>query len=510
MNNQQESLLLEQKRAAPRYRLNRMVRLLPHVLAGTASVVLLLLLSTFFFPVLLPHTILLLSVVFILLTGVLSGLYGWKIPKQELRVEMDAQLHLKDHVLTSGFWHDSRSTEGPWHQAQLGQTLAALRETDWKKVWPVPFPRHLWISGTVLALCLLVSLWQFGFWQQADNKRRAEVAARKENPPQQAKQLEEVFKDWEEAQTIEHDEELAKLLEMVKPLREQMAAGELVEKQMLVEINRIQEKLASRLSELQSNSLASHSAEMAAAFEQMEGAGEFASALRRKDFVAAAAEATTMEKKTSSGEVPMPAGEQAQKISQKLGSSAQAMQQKQSGASSAMNQMAQSMKEGDRQKAAQGWKQMSNAMQSECQKQGACKGLGLQLAQMGQCKGGGDRPGEGKKISMGLPKISLAKSKEPGKGAGTESDPNHFGVETKLDGTREQASLSGMTGEGDSETSTEASNEPNRETATASVAAQNFKAYEKLSQQAVEDESLPLAHRQAIKKYFEQIRPKQN
>jgi len=34
-----------------------------------------------------------------------------------------------------------------------------------------------------------------------------------------------------------------------------------------------------------------------------------------------------------------------------------------------------------------------------------------------------------------------------------------------------------------------------------------FQEYEKLSQQAIADEALPAAHREAIKRYFEKIRP---
>ena len=129
----------------------------------------------------------------------------------------------------------------------------------------------------------------------------------------------------------------------------------------------------------------------------------------------------------------------------------------------------------------------------------------MQLAQMGQCK---DCLGTGKSLARGMsliPKLATQK-KEGGKGAGSEIDPNRFGAETQIASHRTEEKLTGALDTGDSEITTEKTNEKTRETISGARQAA-FRQYEKLSREAIEDENIPLAHRQAIRKYFEMIRP---
>ena len=49
--------------------------------------------------------------------------------------------------------------------------------------------------------------------------------------------------------------------------------------------------------------------------------------------------------------------------------------------------------------------------------------------------------------------------------------------------------------------------DPHTEQTASGVNAAQFAQYEKLSEQATEDENLPVADRQMIKRYFEDIRP---
>ena len=62
-------------------------------------------------------------------------------------------------------------------------------------------------------------------------------------------------------------------------------------------------------------------------------------------------------------------------------------------------------------------------------------------------------------------------------------------------------------GNGASETQTVSTQDPHTEQTASSVNAAQFAQYEKLSEQATEDENLPVADRQMIKRYFEDIRP---
>ncbi len=70
--------------------------------------------------------------------------------------------------------------------------------------------------------------------------------------------------------------------------------------------------------------------------------------------------------------------------------------------------------------------------------------------------------------------------------------------------------LTGTAGQGNSETQTESTTDPHQEQTASGVSAAQFEQFEKLSEQATEDENLPVADRQMIKRYFEDIRPSGN
>lgn len=94
-----------------------------------------------------------------------------------------------------------------------------------------------------------------------------------------------------------------------------------------------------------------------------------------------------------------------------------------------------------------------------------------------------------------------------GKGAGSTSDPNRSGAATSLAANRQKVNVTGTAGTGHSETTTESTNDQHLESTASSVSATELAAYQQLSEQATNDENLPVASRQLIKRYFENIRP---
>lgn len=91
--------------------------------------------------------------------------------------------------------------------------------------------------------------------------------------------------------------------------------------------------------------------------------------------------------------------------------------------------------------------------------------------------------------------------------AGVGVDNNDYGAATSLDSTKNKVTVTGQAGSGHSETQTESTNDPHFEGTASGVNPQQLAAYERLSEQASIDENLPVADRQAIKKYFQTIRP---
>ncbi|MEM1157666.1 MAG: hypothetical protein AAF649_07630 [Verrucomicrobiota bacterium] len=504
MSDALELLKQQEQRAIRRYGLERLIRSIPYIFTGMCVLMGIFVLTVIMRQGLAAYTYPVIGVV--LLSGLVAAgvVYRARVPLRQIRLQMDAKLGLPDSILTSGEWAELKNMDDPWYQAQVQQTAQVMKGVEWNTVWPVRIDKKFWISLSSWIVAVGVALVLLASWQRTEAARMAEVQQRKENPPAQVQMMEEVFEDWEQALEIQPDEELAELLQELQPLREKMAEGELNERALMVEINRIQDKLAQRMNQLESESMAADSAELAEAFEQMDGAGRLAASLRRQDFEAAALEALKQEKQLAQGLQNMPPGPSAERQAQQMGKTAQALQQRNQPLSENLQRMSSSLRNRDSKSMQQAWNQLSKQLQNESQKQGKCNSLSLQLAQMGMCK----NPGQGQNISTGMSKLSLAQSLQEQKGAGTGVDPNRFGQQTELDAERNSETLTGMSGAGDSQVMLEQSLDPTLESATTAEVQQRFAVYEELSQQAIEDESLPLPYRQSIKQYFEGIRPR--
>jgi hypothetical protein len=118
------------------------------------------------------------------------------------------------------------------------------------------------------------------------------------------------------------------------------------------------------------------------------------------------------------------------------------------------------------------------------------------------CQGGGCR-GRGK--SMGMPQMKYAQSDSPSHGAGTAVAMNKYGERTDSEGYFEDAQITGQLGAGEVESEIEVSHEG---TQSAGRHYRNVYAkYRKMSDAALTEEAIPLAHRHIIKRYFEMIHP---
>lgn len=492
----------EENRAALRFRLERLRAGLRWLYLSGAALILLLIVGTVTTPSLANSawTGSLVCLFALLLSGVV--LFFCPVPWRRIHRRMDEQLNLPDSILTSAEWR--ASAPSAWKDIQLCQTVSALKGVNWRTAWPLRWPQFT-AAAAVALIAALLCLASFQNLRRQDLALQNEIVeARKEKPSDQLKALEETIEDWELAQQTQPDPELAALLAELQPLREQMKQGMLAEKEALAEINRIQDKLAERLENSESASLSAHAVELAEAFANQDGASQFEAALRRKDFADAAAAAAARAEELNKEGASMPTGEGAEKSANRLEKGANALGEQQNQTTDAMESLAQNLRKSDSKGASKSWSSLSSCMGNECKRCNGSSGLKIQLLQLSMCKGG-----QCQKTGSSMPKLCLFKKISPsgGKGAGKETDPNRLGAATDLNSKTKQENLTGTAGEGASEVTTEKNDMPEPEFATAAAAAQNFKAYEKLSQEAIEDENLPLTHRQTIKSYFQVIRP---
>jgi hypothetical protein len=505
-------------RALRRLRWERVIAQTGLIAWGAALYLLLMAAAGLVFPALILYAPAIVGVAAIGGAVALAAVAARPLDRRDVRHRLDSCARLSDHALSAGDW-DGRVDE-PWRRTQLRQTAAGLVQIDWLHAWPLKWPRRLWLP--VASVCLLVAV----LWMWRDEAVfRFEQAARlaqqeKGDLKEESAALEKVFKDWEKSQQDQPDPDLQKLLEEIKPLREKLAEGELSEKELFVELNKVQERLAEMQKQLDEESVEPMAGDLAEALEGLDGAGALAAALRRKDFEAAQQEAAKAEKKFREGQSKMPSGSKADETSQRLQKvAAQLGQRGNRSMSGAAQQMSQAAQKGQGQQMGQGMGQLSDGLGREAGRQQQMQGLAHQASQMQAAKQGlgqkGQGQGQGQPQDGGmaealaqLGKFSDRRGDKKGSGAGTGADPDRFGEATQLESAKLASGVSGQMGqEGPTDVSVEKTSQPQIENLTEGITQSQFSSYERLSRQAIEDESLPVAHRQMIKRYFESIKP---
>ena len=424
-----------------------------------------------------------------------------------IRRRVDQQLGLPDTVLSAAELQDTPGSAGAagWVARQLEQTTDLLRGVQWRTAWPVRIP---WRSRGAFAVAVVAMTclgWQFASLRASERPLPPTAGER-----DAAQALREVLDDWDKSQKEQPDPDLKQLLAELQPLREKLAAKDaaLNERQAFTELSRVEEKLAAIQAKLDAQSIKPHAAEMAAAMDKVDGLGALAAALRRNDFEKAEGHAEKAAEQMAKPGAKPPQGEAAADAAGKLGKLAQQFAKNgNEGAQQSMSQMQSGLQQGQAQPMSDGLQGLKNSLSSQNKRDGQKRDLSLQLKLVGACKNClGDEESLCRGISL-LPKLSQTRSQKPGHGAGSEVDPNRNGAATELAADRNREHLNGTANEqGESETTQLSTLDPTAER-TGTHGAANFQAYEKLSQQAVADESLPLAHRQTIKRYFESIRP---
>lgn len=420
----------------------------------------------------------------------------WQIDRRRMMLRLDRQLGLADAAISSSELAGEAPDE--WRRKQLGHTLANLEHRSWDTFWPRRWPRFTGLASVALIIFGAVLLTAYLAEKAAAQPTVAPFLQA------QFKDLEAVFKDWDDAGKKFEDPELHRTLEELQPLREKMAKGQLTEKEAMVALSRVETKLEAARQQLMAKSLEPSAAELAAAFDPLQGMSAMSAALRRKDFGEAEKLAAEQADKLSQPDAKLPEGAQDSANQERMGNIAKNLQERgQEAAAQAMQQAQQGMKQGDGKKMGDGMNSLKQSFGNQAKRDAEKQRMTLQLAQMGQCK---ECLGNGQCLARGMSLIPKLANKPGGKGAGSDTDLNRFGAETQLASNRTEEKLTGQLGEGDSETTTEKTTETMREAASGARQA-GFHQYEKLSREAIEDESIPLAHRQAIRKYFELIRP---
>lgn len=479
--------------ARSRMRRQRLIDAAGVLLRGLAGVLAVVLAVISFFPQAAGGVLVLLALAGVAVLGGLA--MAWLRPISDHRVvrAVDTHFGLPDHTLSAAELPTEVGAD--WRRLQHADTAACLADLDWKACWPVAWPKFSAAAGVAVLLLSALVAFRVAFLPVPA------IAA--EGTNEDAAAIEEILADWEKTAELTGDPELREILAELQPLRDQLPG--MNEREMLLALSKLENKLEALRESAAKDSMETSAADMAAALEDVEGMGALAASLRRKELAEAARLAEKEAQKLGEKGAKTPAGADNASTQQQMARASERLSQSgQPEAASAMNQTREGGQKKDPSEMSKGLAKLGQSLAKAGQSQAAQARLGLQLAQLGECKAGmGQKPGEGIGLSL-LPKLSQQKGK--GKGAGSETDPDREKAPTDLGAERSLEGLTGQAGSGDSQVETLASDTPGSEAPRDARSAQ-FAQYEKLSQQAIEDENLPLAYRESIRKYFEAIKP---
>lgn len=430
------------------------------------------------------------------LVGFVLGLVGawfWRVARSEAARGVDRELGLPDSVISA---HELAETAVPdvWRERQLTDTLGRLGN-DWSRTearaWtgPALTAAGVFVLGAVL-------------WSQSGPRVDPVELAAREAFAEDSKELETLFADWEEAAELMNDPEFERLLRDLEPLREKLAEGEVPRKEVFLEIGRLEERLEAMRAQVAAQSLEPFAAELAEALEQAPETQALGRELRKEDFAAAGAEAerAAADAPKSLSAAAGNAARQMTKVSNSLGEAGRER------AAKAMESMAAAARSGDGEKMKKALEELGQCLAQQSARQSKGKCLALQLGQLGMCKSG---LANGKSLAACLsmmPKLAATVSQTSSQSAGKGSNLLRQGAETAALAPLLAETVSGtMDSSGESETTLESTSDAPRQ-GTASRRGADLAAYQAMSEEAIEDEAIPLAHRTTVRRYFEAIR----
>ncbi|MEX1118102.1 MAG: hypothetical protein WEB60_04835 [Terrimicrobiaceae bacterium] len=422
-----------------------------------------------------------------------------KPSNREVAKRADRAIGLHDDLLSLSEYPEDRASQ-EWREAawKRASEAVAARKLSWK----IGFPRR---SAVVLGAAVGLSL--IGFWVMTGqwNRILAENAERAAMLAERAEAAEEILEDWEEFVEITEDQELKKVFAEAAALREALDQEDPMSA--MLAMNQMEAKLSSLQESLAAQSMDAQAAGIAEALEAFEGMGALSAALRNQNYESAAAEAEKLQKELSNpGESKM---RRKEALAEMLANESQTAKARgNSSLSAALSKLSDTAKRNSQKGVA------SNQELEPC-----VGGLRVEFAKESTMKARGRMASIGKSQLEALRNRlrgepseappSLCQSSGPNSGglqAGKGTDGQPLGEQTELAQAGQSEKLTGMLGEGESEVTVSSAN-----SGTAAAAGGPAKAdisdYFELSQKAVADEAIPLAHRRTIRTYFERIRP---
>lgn len=409
----------------------------------------------------------------------------WRRDLKDAATAVDNYYSLKDRATTAlEFLADKR--ESPVRELALADALAHLEKVNPQQVVPFRMPRVLpYAVATLSAALVLVTL---AIW---NTPASASPAAPLEVVFAQAERLTEEIKELEAYAGKEKDPEIEKLVKELKAAIEELKQPNVDEREALAKLSEMQAALQAEQAKHNPAAIDAQLQAVGEALALAEPLAEAGQALSSGNYEKAAqelekAEAPELDRKTEKA------------VKEKLEAAAKQMSSDgQNSLSAATAEMSQGLG-GDGKKFSEG----SSKLAGEARKQGKRKKLTDLLKKqcncLGECKSECECNGS-----------NAAKGKgKGGKKFGSGASGNELGEKTAMFGNRKIEKITGKQSDS-GETEVETTHSPEGEQTAQREYRQNYAKYKKISESVLENEPIPLGHRQTIRRYFESIRPDQ-
>lgn len=426
-------------------------------------------------------------VVLALIAGpVLGILYAlvFRTSLREAAAAIDHVCNLKDRTQTAlGFLQSA--SEGPIHRLQIDDTQKHLAHVDPVKVAPISRPKGF-------AFAVLLGIAALGLVVFPTMKSKAEAALTPnetvlDSADRVAANLEELKEFQKEEKNPELEELIKELMQQTEALKKEAADP----KEALAKLSEMEASLQEMQAKMEpdmGNELAKVG-DVLSLSEAMEAAGK---AMAQGDMEKAEEELAKMEMPKLDRKTEKAITEKLDELKQNSGPSGQKRQKMKK----ALGQVSSGLSQGDRSQFKDGMKGLA----SECKKAGNRKKLSDLLRKQCQCLS------ECKSCCQGQCKSTGASPKKGGTKAGAASTDNAPGDQTPMLHTNPQMNLTGQdSGTGDVDIETEEGTA--REQEAVRSYREKAQEYEAMSESVLNSESIPLGHRQTIRRYFQSIRP---
>jgi hypothetical protein len=314
----------------------------------------------------------------------------------------------------------------------------------------------------------------------------------------QTQKLEKNFEDLRSMQIEQQDPELEKLLQELQSTLEEMKEPGVDPKEAMAKLSEMESALIEMQAQLNDPQAAAQLEKVGQALTLSPEMAQAGHALSKGDLDKAAEQLAKLDMPELDRQTEKSILEKLEQAKSQADSKKSSKQEKaENQIDRATDQMRQGLGQGNRSKFNEGAKGLSNETKKLSKRKKLSSLLKKQCESLSECKSECENECQSE---------STAKSSNPDNQAGKSAGDKAPGEKTSALTANQQMKLNGQdTGLGQSDTDTEKS-DPQQEESLRAYRAQAEK-FQSLSETALESESIPMGHRQTIRKYFESIRP---